>query len=229
MKAFAGLSCALLLVIRSLAAFADGGINHQNADGLAEQNAAHSPRSQEQKAFVESRLFSVAGHTFEVPAYFLLNDISDTGVVPGITLDVGYPGGAAVGESQLHLRNGEGIRLVVLDKGVSPKQAMDNVLKYRKNIEVLPQAGSGYVKYRVAGGATVDYYYFEGISVFVSCIVGHDSVSSSLAVNPMCRANFGQVVPDVFVSAVFSESLVFEMSSILKFVRDFLELHIREA
>lgn len=151
------------------------------------------------------------------------SDSRPQGDASGIVLDVGYPEGGFAEEFSSSLRDGESVRLFVSAQGVSPQHAMDNVLKYRKSARNISDPGSEYIKYRVVGGATVDYYYFSGLSVFVSCIVDSDV---DVLGNPMCRANFGQVFPDVFVSAVFSAKLVSEMKDISAFVRDFIGSHI---
>ena len=170
--------------------------------------------------------FSVPGYSFCFPDDFLAQGdrSSDSGRSQAV-LDIGYPEGGFVEEFGLSLRNGDSIRLLLSDQGVAPQEAMDNVLKYRKSAQKVPGSNSEYIKYRVVAGATVDYYYFNNLSAFVSCIVG---TNIDVVGNPMCRANFGQVLPGLFVSAIFSEKLLLEVEVISEFIRNFMGSHMTE-
>lgn len=169
--------------------------------------------------------FKISGCTFDFPGKAFVNE-GYRSVDDGseIALDILYPGGGFVEEFNLALRDGKSVRLFVAAHGTEPGVALDNILRYRAPAQQPAEPQARYVKYRVTGGATVDYYYFSNLPVFASCLVdsGVDVVG-----NPMCRARFGQIFPDVFASAIFAEKLLSEIDAVTVFVENFLLSHIR--
>jgi len=144
---------------------------------------------------------------FLIPENFLSNQEDlEGGVQSVVTLDFSFPSMMEIGQESLHesLRFGKALRVLLSDHGSDPESSLSSVLKHKAG-EIVSEKNLGKMTmYETKESSRRDYYFLSDGSekLFFSCM------KEDKAVHAMCSSPNKKIFPGVFVSYLFSKSLL---------------------